>query len=78
MRSGNGGPPFNGQALPKPVVRPCEWGLRSAIMQMETQLGSIEAYNMLAEYAAKLKAKIDAGNGKKQDDYFATHPRNVE
>ena len=64
--------------VPKRIIRPCEWGLRSAIADMETQLGSIEAYNMLTDYAAQLKAEIDAGNAKPQNEYFSTHPRNVE
>ena len=64
--------------LPKPIARPCEWGLRKAIMGMETQLGSVEAYNMLVRYAEALKAEIDAGKAKPQNPYFATDPRNVK
>ena len=63
---------------PKRITRPCEWGLRSAISGLETQLGSIEAYNMLVDYAGKLKSKIDAGKAARQHEYFSTHPRNVE
>ena len=64
--------------LPRPIVRPCEWGLRRAIMAMEDQVGSIEAYNMLAMYAGELKAKIIEGKAKPQNPYFATDPRNVK
>lgn len=61
--------------LPEPIVRPCEWGLRACIMGMESQLGSIEAYNMLVKYAESLKSKIEIGNGEAQNPYFATDPR---
>lgn len=57
---------------PKPIIRPCEWGLKGSISDMETQLGSIEAYNMLIDYAAKLKRKIDSGKGKAQNSIYAT------
>jgi hypothetical protein len=57
---------------PKRIVRPCDWGLRSAINGLETQLGTIEAYNRLAEAAHALKAQIDAGNAKPQNPMFAT------
>ncbi len=58
-------------ALPKPIVRPCDYGLKSAIYGLETQLGTIEAYNRLATAAATLKAKIDAGNAQAQNPIFA-------
>jgi len=58
---------------PQPIVRPCEWGLKGAINDLETQLGSIEAYNMLTCYANYLKRKIDAGNAKEQNPLYATN-----
>lgn len=68
----------NARQAPKRIVRPCEWGLRSAISGMESQLGTIEAYNMLVDYANKMKAQIDAGNAKAQLEYFATDPRSAK
>lgn len=57
---------------PKRLMRPCDWGLLGAINGLETQLGTIEAYNRLAEAAHALKAKIDAGDAKAQNPMFAT------
>lgn len=57
--------------LPKRAMRPCDWGLLAAINSLETQLGTIEAYNRLAEAAHALKAKIDAGNAMPQHLMFA-------
>lgn len=64
--------------LPNPIVRPCDWGLKLAISNLETQLGTIEAYNRLATAAAALKAKIDAGNAEAQNAYFAKSTGAVE
>lgn len=64
--------------LPKPIVRPCDYGLLSAIHGLETQLGTIEAYNRLARAAASLKAKIDAGNAVAQHPLFAVSTGAVE
>jgi hypothetical protein len=57
--------------VPKPIVRPCDYGLWLAIQNMECQLGSIEAYNRLARAAHALKAQIDAGDAKPQNPLFA-------
>jgi len=57
---------------PNPIRRPCEWGLLGTVNDMENQLGTIEAYNMLVAYANKLKTKIDNGNAKAQLSIFAT------
>jgi hypothetical protein len=57
--------------LPKPIIRPCDWGLKGAINNLETQLGTIEAYNRLATAAAALKAKIDAGKAEAQNPMYA-------
>ena len=57
---------------PPRIVRPCDYGLMGAIYGLETQLGTIEAYNRLAEAAHALKAKIDAGEAKAQNPMFAT------
>lgn len=58
-------------ALPKPIMRPCDWGLLGAIYGLETQLGTIEAYNRLADAAHALRAKIDAGQAVAQNPMFA-------
>jgi hypothetical protein len=57
--------------LPARMVRPCDWSLKSAIYALETQLGTIEAYNRLAEAAHVLAAKIEAGNAAAQHPMFA-------
>ena len=57
--------------LPAPITRPCDWGLRRVIGDMEQQIGTIEAYNRLAIAAAALKAKIDAGQAEAQNPIFA-------
>lgn len=61
--------------LPAPIVRPCDWGLILAVNNLETQLGTIEAYNRLAAAANALKAKIDAGQAKAQHPMFAVSIR---
>lgn len=60
---------------PKPIVRPCDYGLLTAIHGLETQLGTIEAYNRLVTAAATLKAQIDAGKAKAQNPIYAVSPR---
>ena len=60
---------------PKPIVRPCDYGLMGAINDAETQLGTIEAYNRLCAHAARLKARIDRGDVKAQNPLFAKNPR---
>lgn len=56
---------------PQQIARPCDWGLQSAVQDAETQLGTIEAYNRLCQWAAHLKARIDAGDVKAQHPMFA-------
>jgi hypothetical protein len=57
--------------LPKRIMRPCDWGLVSVTMNLETQLGTIEAYNRLIDAAEKLKAKIDRGDALAQNPIYA-------
>ena len=57
--------------VPKRIARPCDYSLMMAINALETQLGSIEAYNRLATAAHALKSKIDAGHAKPQHPMFA-------
>lgn len=59
---------------PKRIMRPCEYGLRGTVRDMETQMGTVEAYNRLCDAAAILKAKIDAGDAKAQHAMWATDP----
>jgi len=59
---------------PKKIMRPCDYGLLGTVRDLETQVGTVEAYNKLCDAAAKLKAKIDAGNGQVQHPMFATDP----
>lgn len=60
---------------PRRLMRPCDWSLQTAVQSLETQLGSIEAYNRLADAAAEMRAKIDAGNAQPQNPIYAVHPR---
>ncbi len=62
---------------PKRIVRPCEWQLVSAVHALETQLGSVEAYNRLCDSAQLLKAKIDAGDAVQQHAMWATDPKMI-
>lgn len=45
--------------LPPRLYKPAECGLLTAVMALETQLGTIGAYNALVEAAEKLRAKIE-------------------
>jgi hypothetical protein len=66
--------PKSGRAAepPKPIRRPCDYALLSAYRQLETQLGTIEAYNRLAAFAANVRAQIDRGEVKAQNPLYAT------
>jgi hypothetical protein len=57
--------------LPRRIVRPCDYGLLSAVKALETQLGTIEAYNRLVEAATAMKSRIDSGKAKPQNPIFA-------
>jgi hypothetical protein len=59
---------------PNRIVRPCEWQLFSAVNALETQMGSVEAYNRLCDAAEAMKKKIDAGDGRAQHPMWATDP----
>ena len=62
---------------PKRIMRPCEYGLWNAVNSMETQMGTVEAYNRLCDWAESLKAKIDGGEGKAQHPMWATDPKMI-
>lgn len=57
--------------IPKRIVRPCDYGLVGAVIGLETQLGTIEAYNRIVVAAAVLKDRIDRGDIKPQNPIFA-------
>jgi len=59
------------QDQPEPIKRPCDYGLEGAIWGLETQLGTIEAYNRLAAAAHRLKSRIDDGDIRPQNQIFA-------
>ncbi|HVM91358.1 MAG TPA: hypothetical protein VMT67_01030 [Terriglobales bacterium] len=60
---------------PKRIMRPCEWGLLGTVRDLETQMGTVEAYNRLCDAAQRLKAKIDAGQAEAQGRMWATDPK---
>jgi len=60
---------------PKRIMRPCEWGLLGTVRDLETQMGTVEAYNRLCDAAQQLKAKIDAGNAEQQHKMWAIDPK---
>lgn len=59
---------------PKCIMRPCEWGLIGTVRDLETQMGTVEAYNRLCDAAEALKAKIDRGDAQQQNKMWATDP----
>jgi len=59
---------------PKRIMRPCDYGLRRVIFDMENQVGTVEAYNKMCDAAEKLKAQIDSGNARQAHAHFATDP----
>ena len=69
-------PAATGRPLPapKPIVRPCDHGLTLAVQNLETQLGTIEAYNRLVSSANAMMARILAGDVKPQNPIFAVSP----
>jgi hypothetical protein len=69
--------PAPSRPTPRRIVRPCEHGLALAIDAMETQMGSVEAYNLLCDAAASLRRKIDAGEGHAQHAMWAIDPNMI-
>jgi hypothetical protein len=60
---------------PRRIIRPCEWGLLGTVRDLETQMGTVEAYNRLCDAAQQLKAKIDRGDAEHQHKMWATDPK---
>lgn len=63
---------FPNRIIPRRIVRPCDHGLRMAVIDLETQLGSVEAFNRLIATAERLKNKIDKGDVQAQNPIYAT------
>ncbi len=63
------------QDQPKPIVRPCDYGLESAVMALETQVGTIEAYNRLVDKCRVLREQIERGHVKAQNPLYAVNIR---
>ena len=60
---------------PKPIVRPCDHGLELAVMGLEEQLGTIEAYNRLVDKCRVLRDQIERGHVKTQNPIYARNVR---
>lgn len=58
--------------IPAQIKRPCDYGLKMAMDALETQLGTIEAFNRLCAACEKMRAQIDEGNAKEQHPFFRT------
>lgn len=63
------------RARPSRLKRPCDWCLDGAVGNLETQLGTVEAYNRLVEAAERLRARIEAGDARPQNLLYAVDPR---
>lgn len=63
--------------LPKRIMRPCDYALWNAVKSMETQVGTVEAYNRLCEWAAQLRAQVDAGEAKAPHSMWLTDPKYI-
>ena len=50
--------------LPDSIMLPCDYSLAGAVMALETQLGTIEAYNRMVAYAKRLKLQITRGEAR--------------
>lgn len=56
---------------PRLIKRPCDNGLDLAILNLETQLGTIEAYNRLCRAAHKMHTRIELDDVKPQNPLYA-------
>lgn len=66
--------PSTDRPAPRRIMRPCDFGLISAVQALETQVGTVEAYNRLCDAAAQLKAQIDRGEAKIPYEKWSTDP----
>lgn len=60
---------------PRRIMHPCELGLLGTVHDLETQMGTVEAYNGLCDAARRLKAKIDAGDAEQPHKMWVTDPK---
>lgn len=60
---------------PKKIMRPCDYGLLTAVTNLETQLGTIEAYNRLVTSAEELQKKITNGKAVAPNPIYAKDPK---
>lgn len=70
-------PTGSNRPAPKRITRPCEYGMWNAVQSMETQMGTVETYNRLCDWAQALKAKIDRGDAEAQHPMWATDPNMI-
>lgn len=66
--------PLQGRAIdavPKKIKRPCDFGLELAVMQLVTQLGTIEAYNRLVAVCDQMRIDIVNGKVEAQNPLYA-------
>lgn len=63
------------RVAPQRIRRPCEWGLIGTVRDLETQMGTVEAYNRLCDAAAALKSRIDAGEATAPAEIWLTDPK---
>lgn len=60
--------------LPRRIKRPCDYKLQGAIYDLEAQVGTVEGYNRLCDAAARMKAKIDRGEGEAGLEFYTENP----
>lgn len=56
---------------PKPIKRPCDYGLEIAVIHLETEVGKIEAYNRMVKAALVLLEKIHANKSEGPNPMYA-------
>lgn len=61
--------------LPGRINRPCDYDLELTTFNLESQLGTIEAYNRIVAMAERLHEKIKNGKAKPQNPLFAASIR---
>ena len=62
-------------APPPRIKRPCDYSLELAVSDLETQLGTVEAYNRLVDAAAMMKERIRRGKIRAQNPLYAVNVR---
>lgn len=62
---------------PRHIKRPADYTLEIAVIALETQLGTIEAYNRLVAACDAMRVQIDAGKAKEQNPQYRTNIGNA-